>query len=41
MQELIRLVGASTAVFADTLAATVSHLDEAALTRNGTAFSWE
>jgi purine nucleoside phosphorylase len=41
VEELIRLVGASTAVFAQAMAAAVPRVDAGVLTRNGTAFSWD
>jgi 5'-methylthioadenosine phosphorylase len=41
VSELIRLVQASTDVFARALAAAIPLVDAGALTRNGTAFSWD
>lgn len=41
VEELIRLVGASSGTFAAALAATLPRIDEVALTPNGTHFSWD
>jgi 5'-methylthioadenosine phosphorylase len=41
VEELIRLIGASADVFAAALAAALPLIDEAALTPNGTHFSWD
>lgn len=41
VEELIRLVGASSGTFAATLAAALPLVDEAALAPNGTHFSWD
>lgn len=40
VSELVRLVAASTASFADALTAAIPLVDGASLTRNGTAFEW-